>query len=60
MRDMTSELEAEVDFWRKLISEWQLDETLPEYRRLRDALALAEFKLGRLREQDFPDHGTLQ
>ena len=60
MRDMTSELEDEVDFWRRLINEWKLDKELPEYRRMRDALALAEFKLDRVRDRGFPDQETLQ
>jgi hypothetical protein len=60
MRDMTSELEEEVEFWRSLISEWKLDTTLPEYRRMQHALALAEFKLERQRGHAVPGHEFLQ
>lgn len=38
-------LQEEVFFWRQLYEEYQDRQSLPEYRRIAEALALAEYKL---------------
>lgn len=45
MRQIKDELELEVSFWRKMVSEWKIRKDCSEYRRLLQALALAEYKL---------------
>ena len=45
MRKIKDELELEVSFWRKMLSEWQQEKDCMEYQRLKEALSLAEYKL---------------
>ena len=47
-----AELEAEIEFWRGMIAEWTRDRDSDDFRRMNDALALAEYKLERLREMN--------
>ena len=53
-------LQEEVYFWRQLLEDNQERQTLPEYRRAAEALALAEFKLEKrlqeLAQQGKPVH----
>jgi len=51
MRDIEDELKAEIDFWRSMLNKMIIDSTNREYKRIRDALDLAEFKLERLELQ---------
>lgn len=52
MRQIKDELELEVSFWRKMVSEWSLKKDCSEYRRLLEALSLAEYKLSSYVEND--------
>lgn len=46
MKDPVEEnLRAEIDFWRLLIEEWENTQIEPVHTRIREALALAEYKL---------------
>jgi hypothetical protein len=38
-------LRAEIDFWRLLIEEWENTQIEPVHARIKEALALAEYKL---------------
>lgn len=52
MNDMIQALQEEVSFWRYMVKEYQDRQDLPEYRRIAEALALAEYKLNkRLQEE---------
>lgn len=58
MRQIKDELELEVSFWRKMVSEWNLRKDCSEYRRLLQALSLAEYKLSCYTEND--DSGEIR
>jgi len=45
MSKFTESLEEEVCFWQYMVEEYQDRQSLPEYRRMTEALALAEYKL---------------
>ena len=45
MSKMIEALQEEVYFWQYMVNEYQDRRSLPEYRRILEALVLAEFKL---------------
>lgn len=53
MSNMIEALQEEVRFWEYMVSEYQDRESLPEYRRITEALALAEFKLEKKLQEEF-------
>ncbi len=38
-------LQAEIEFWRSLIADWENTRNIPVHSRVEEALALAEYKL---------------
>ena len=45
MSDSITALMEEVNFWRYMVEEYKNRQYMPEYRRITEALALAEYKL---------------
>ena len=45
MSDSITALMEEVNFWRYMVKEYENRTYMPEYKRITDALALAEYKL---------------
>lgn len=45
-------LQEEVSFWQHMVNEYQDRQDLPEYRKIREALVVAEFKLEKRLQQE--------